>query len=119
MLPSLLDLFQRPSLLLLDRSGISGIYLLTQSFGYGILLPFMNDYNIIFSIGPFHKIHNFESRKGEETHKGFSPLLVSWDTFQSYSWRAEGKKHLHFSFKSYSFCLDCTIDQGGKEVGED
>ena len=117
--PSLLDPFQRPSLLLLDKLGTSGIYLPTQLFGYGNRLKFMNDYNIIFSIGPFRKIHNVEFGKGEETHKGFSPFLVSWDTFQSYSWRAEGKKHLRLSFKSDSSCLDCTIGQGGKETGED
>ena len=53
-------------------------------------------YHIIyFSIGSFHKIHNFEFRKSEEAHKDFPPFLVSWDTFQSYSWRAEGKKHIH------------------------
>jgi Peroxisomal biogenesis factor 11 (PEX11) len=51
-------------------------------------------YHIFFlSIGTFHKIHNFESRKGEKAHKDFLSLLVSGDTFQSRSWRVEGKKH--------------------------
>ena len=75
--------------------------------------------SLIISLGPFRKIHNFESRKGEETHEDFPPLLVSWDTFQSCSWRAEGKRHLHLSFKNHSSCLDCTTGQGGKEVAED
>ena len=72
-----------------------------------------------FLIGPFREIYKFESRKGEETHKDFPPLLVGWDTFQSCSWRAEGKKHLHLSFKSHSSCLDCATGQGKEEVAED
>jgi hypothetical protein len=74
---------------------------------------------IYILIGPFREIHNIESRKGEETHKDFPPLLVSWDTFQSDSWHVEGKEHLRLSFESHSSCLDCTTGQRGKEVGED
>ena len=72
-----------------------------------------------FLIGPFREIYKFEFRKREETHKDFPPLLVGWDTFQSCSWRAEGKNHLHLSFKSHSSCLDCATGQGKEEVAED
>ena len=115
---SLLDPSQRPSRLLLGKLGISGIYPPTLLFGYGIILPFTNNITY-FLIGPFCKIHNFGSGEGEETHKDFPPFLVSWDTFQSCSWRVEGRKYLHPSFKNHSSCLDCTTGQGGKEVGKD
>lgn len=73
-------------------------------------------YHIYFFIGPFRKIYNFESRKGEETHKDFSPLLVSWDNFQSYSWRAEGKKHLHLSLKGHNSCQTVRLAKETKRL---